>query len=245
MDNAERRHATQDPIPLHDSRYTFHAHILPDRYILYDVEHRLSDCMREKMSIADLLRRTIEKLEVADTRNEELKTQVSSLTKELEAMKDQLRESERRRRKTTRLLNETVSELHGANKFLTKTEALSETDVISKVDILNAEVMQTSATIADALGELDREKELEIINVDERSFNRRALGNVLIQYLEREGTSINPMSVQLALQFCLAEACYVVVESWRPGKWRGEDLLFEVYASMKRIGQPSLTHWQS
>ncbi|KAG6889544.1 hypothetical protein C0992_004804 [Termitomyces sp. T32_za158] len=240
-DNTERRDAIQDHSLPYDSRHTFSTHIIPDRYIPSDVEKRLSDCKREKKSIAESLSQTKEKLRVADTRNEELETQVKSLTEELGEIKDRLREAENRRRKTARLLKETASELHGANQFITKTEAMSEMDVVNMVDDLNAEIMQTSASIADALGELSRRKEPEsTVNADERDFNQRALGNALIRYLESEEPSINPMSVQLALQFCLAETCYVVIESWRPGKWIGEDFLFEIYASMKRTGQFSL-----
>ncbi|KAG6888216.1 hypothetical protein C0995_009751 [Termitomyces sp. Mi166 len=249
MDNTDNRYATQDSTPPYDSRHTFHAHTFPDRHICSDVERRLSDCMKEKSSIADLLGQTVEKLEAANTRNEELEAQVRSLTEKLEAAREQLEETESRRRKTARLLQETVSELHGANYYLTKVDAMSETDVVDMVDTLNAEIMQTSALIADALGEsrLSRGKEPEsVVDVDERNFNRRALGSALIQYLECEGQSIDPMAVQLALQFCLVETCYVVVESWRPGKWGGEEMLFEIYASMKRTEiQPVFGRWRA
>ncbi|KAH0588434.1 hypothetical protein H2248_004282 [Termitomyces sp. 'cryptogamus'] len=236
-DNTERGYATEGPGP-DDSRYMFHTQNLPDRTTRSDLEKKLSNCMKEKRDIADFLSQTVAKLQIASRRNEELEAQVQSLAEELETMKGQLQEAESRRRKIARLLHETAAELHGANHFLTKVDAMSEADVVNMVDILNAEIMQTSALIADELGELTRGKEPEsIADAEKRDFNRRALGNALIQYLEREGQSIDPMSVQLALQFCLAETCYVVVESWRPGKWKGEEMLFEIYASMKRTGQ--------
>ncbi|KAG6840362.1 hypothetical protein C0991_007178 [Blastosporella zonata] len=240
VDDTERKSA----LP-YDTRHMFHD-VIPERRVRSEAEKRLSICMKEKKHISERLIQTEEKLEGSNRKNEELEAEVQRLADDLAALKDMFRDSESRRRKTARLLQETAAELHGVNYYLTKTDALSDTDVVDVVDKLNAEIMQTSALMADDLEKIAREKEPEgIANTNERLFNRRALGDAMIHYLEADG-QVDSMAIQLALQFCIAETCYVVVESWQPGDWRGDVVFNNVYASLKRtVIQPVFGRWRA
>ncbi|KAG6816741.1 hypothetical protein H0H87_003330 [Tephrocybe sp. NHM501043] len=244
VDHTERRDA-HDPALPYDSRHMFHDTI-PDRRIRSEAERKLSQCMKEKKAVSEKLQITVEKLDVSERRNQELEEEVKSLMERLKLMKGQLHETESRRRRTARLFQDTASELHGTKYFLTKADAASDIDVVDLVDNLNAEIMQTSALMADALGDVAREKEPESTAAsNERLFNRRALGDAMIHCLEVDG-KIDPMAIQLALQFCIVETCYVIVESWRPGDWRGDDALNQIYASLKKtVIQPVFGRWRS
>ncbi|KAG6918258.1 hypothetical protein DXG01_015632 [Tephrocybe rancida] len=238
------------PLP-YDSRHMYHDPTPPpaERRIRSEAERKLAECMKEKKSIAAVLGQTVEKLEASERRNEELGAEVERLAGALEALKGQFHDAEGRRRRTARTLQETAEELHATNLFLTKMDKVSDADVVDVVDNLNAEIMQTSALMADALGGLNtgREKEPEDASSNnERLFNRRALGGAMIEYLEQEGQIIDLMAVQLALQFCIAEACYVVVESWRPGDWRADGILYDIYTSLKRtVHQSVFGRWRA
>ncbi|GLB37871.1 hypothetical protein LshimejAT787_0409220 [Lyophyllum shimeji] len=214
-----------------------------------NAERLLAQCERDKESISETLKGTIAKLMASESRGRELEEEVRRLHDELKSTKKDLRQAEERRRdaerrqceaeahyeQTARLLEETTAELKGATLFLTKTDALSSADVAAMIDGLNAEIKQLAAFMADTLDERGTGREMHTpVNSNERVSNIRNVGEPLVQFLRDNRTQrLDPMAVQISLQLCLADACFMVVESWQPGNWRADDALWDVYSSIK------------
>ncbi|KAF5374655.1 hypothetical protein D9615_009000 [Tricholomella constricta] len=215
-----------------DSRRTVERN---DRHPL-DLERRLTASEKEKQNISEQLQRTITRLESSEQRNRDLEERIGRLSDELKAKESQLRQSEARYQTTAQILDETASELKTANLFLTKTDSISTADGVAMVDALNAEIMQLAAFMADMLEDKGRGQEKEQqAKTEDRKFNLQALGEPLVQILRQNTTqNLDPMIIQISLQLCLAETCAVVVGSWSPGLWNGEDILWKIYSSLKR-----------
>ncbi|KAG6809085.1 hypothetical protein H0H92_001680 [Tricholoma furcatifolium] len=245
VDYAAQRYTPRNSALPYDDRHIYHEAISDSRARHDEMETRLLDCQREKKETLDLLEKTTEKLEEEKQRNEELEADVKRLAGELATIKEQLSDSESRRRKSARALQESTANLQGMSFFLTKMDTMSEADVVAILDNLNVEIMQTSVLMANTLERIPRRHSPEP-KTNERLFNRRALGKALVPYLEDVERAIDPMAIQLALQFCYAETCYVVIESWTPGDWRGDDTLKEIYASLKKtVFQTVAIKWRS
>ncbi|KAF8058646.1 hypothetical protein FPV67DRAFT_1455180 [Lyophyllum atratum] len=212
------------------------------------VERKLALCQKEKQNISQDLQRMIERLEASERRNQDLEAQLARVAEELKVTKSQLDHSEVRQLQTARLLDEKAAELKGANIFLTKADAMSSADVIAMVDGLNAEIMQLAAVMADALHDMGRSKESEVqAETKERRSNLRVVGKPLVQFLLDSRTPhLDPVAVQISLQLCLADTCVVILDSWRPGDWRGEDILWELYSSIKTsVVQSVVGRWRA
>ncbi|KAG5644290.1 hypothetical protein DXG03_008708 [Asterophora parasitica] len=209
---------------------------------------KLAVCEKEKREIFDQLRRTITKLELSEQRTRDLEAQVGRLSEELKVKDTKLRQTEGQYQTTIRILEETALELKGANLFLTKEDTISSADVISMVDDVNAEIMHIAAFMAEMLDDRGRGQERERQGkTAERKFNLQAMGEPLVQLLRQSTTqSLDPMTIQIALQLSLAETCAIIVGSWFPGVWKGEDVLWKVYSSLKKsAAQAVIGRWRA
>jgi hypothetical protein len=180
-------------------------------------------------------------LKDAQRRNLDLEERNRHLTNQLAALSIQLHGVEIEQRHTLQLLEAKTSELRGAETFLARGESLSDTEVITMVDGLNAEILQVAAFMADRLCDAKRDK--NIANEEARGAHEdavRSVGELVVRNLKsRPGQPMSDddyMGLQIALQICLVYSCSRIVDSWIPGFWREGKFLTAIYSQITERG---------
>lgn len=181
-------------------------------------------------------------LKEAQRRNRDLEERNKHLTNQVTALSTQLQGAEAQHQQTLQLLEAQRSELKGARAFLTKEDTLSGADVIAMVDVLNAEILQTAAFMADSLNGTGRD--VNALAEEAKWAHDRAIrivGDHMVHILKsrlfQPKSDDDSMELQIALQVCLVYSCISIVESWWPGYWREGDMLSALYSQIIEKGQ--------
>ena len=138
---------------------------------------------------------------------------------------------------TLALLEICTQELKGAQSFSTKADGLSGAEVISMIEGLNSEILQTAAFIADsfAFGNARTEEEKQ-----KAAYGRvkDLLGDKMTKNLTTVRHSDDPMLVQIALQSCFIWCSKHVIETWffEKDRW-SHQLLSSVYDKVRQAGE--------
>jgi hypothetical protein len=141
---------------------------------------------------------------------------------------------------TRTLLEARILELKGAQSFLTTADALSEAEVSSMVDALNAEIFQAAASMADSF-------EFEIVKGDAgealtttRRKTEEVLGPRMLKLLKllsslrhREDLLV----VQIALQAWVTKFGRQVITVWHSDVLKEQSFLEKVYSQTRGAGK--------
>ncbi|PFH47368.1 hypothetical protein AMATHDRAFT_67867 [Amanita thiersii Skay4041] len=148
---------------------------------------------------------------------EKLKEQVRAREEQGQAWKRELDTTKDKYKQTQDLLNTRSSELKAAQTFLMTTDKLSNVDVIKLVEALNAEILQTSALVADAFqfeakAENGYEVSEELDEVLERA--TEIVGRRMVRLLTSAEHKEDPILVQIAIQAGLCAYAHWIISSW-------------------------------
>ena len=172
----------------------------------------------------------------------ELQSKNRRLEEEVRSLKEKFRSSEDKNSQTTTLLQSRTADLRAAEAFLTTANQYSGSDIINMVQILNAEIFQAAAYMAELLEdpstvatEEDRKRMLQKYS---RSLEeaRQEIGENLFGYCAERGAKIRsePLPLQLALQSLFSRWCAVGINRFSRGAFNGD--LLRLYQEIQKSG---------
>jgi len=130
-------------------------------------------------------------------------------------------------------------ELLGAQVFLTKADHLSISDVKDKVNTLNDENFQASASLGDALVHSKYEsakEEWDAAFAEACRTVSEPLTRALVEETQKPELEVNPLLVQVVLEMYLVSFCTSKIESWFPGTRDTSDFLASIYTEIRQSG---------
>ncbi|KDR69816.1 hypothetical protein GALMADRAFT_230475 [Galerina marginata CBS 339.88] len=145
------------------------------------------------------------------------------------------------------LLGVRTAELKGAQAFLTKADQLSGADVIKLVEELNAEIMQTAATMAEEL--VIEQKKVEVEENEQESdemteaYTRteEIVGPRMAELLKSSEHHEDPILIQIALQASMSAYTHWIVSSWCFESPEDEHMLSEIYARVREAEEQAVS----
>ncbi|KAK0471589.1 hypothetical protein IW261DRAFT_1511448 [Armillaria novae-zelandiae] len=164
--------------------------------------------------------------------NVKLRIELSTVQKQLEARDKELRGLQD-------LLGVRTRELQDARTFLDTADLVSGEDIISMAEVLNAEIFQTAAYMADSsvLGAKCRLVDTEEIN--------RWLGADFVEMLRSgKNTETRVQCLQVALQASLVRSCMATIAMWHPNSTIDEPLR-QLYSKIQQTSlAPVAGRWR-
>ncbi|KAG9312277.1 hypothetical protein JVU11DRAFT_7582 [Chiua virens] len=161
-----------------------------------------------------------------------LRRQLETKDAELKNLRNELQHSQTKHDELTTLLEARTRELKAAQVYLTKADTLSGAEVISLVDALNVEILQTSAFISDSF-DFARPP----VHPDEmkEASNRitELMGSTLTNLLSSVLHSEDPLLVQIALQGATVEFSRWIMMTWDFDGLQAEQPLAEIYNDIR------------
>ena len=131
-------------------------------------------------------------------------------------------------------------ELLASQVFLRKADLLSISTVKDKMNALNDENFQASASLGDALVyskyELTKE-EWEAAFAQVCRTVSEPLAHALRKETQKPEPEVNPLLVQVVLEMYLVHFCSSLIESWFPGNRETSDFLDTIYSEIRRTGE--------
>ena len=203
------------------------------------------------------LHRTCSELDSENRRN---KNTIRSLQHENTDMGRELQEyknlsSENRRNKDTiqsleRELQvyKNPSYVRGAQVFLTKADLLSISDVKYKVNALNGENFQASASLGDSLVHFRWELvkgEREAAFAEVCKTVSEPVARALVKETQKPEPEVNPLLVQVVLEMYFVYFCSSKIDSWFPGTPETSDFLTTIYSEIRRTGEFIIVRYRS
>jgi DNA repair exonuclease SbcCD ATPase subunit len=183
-----------------------------------DVESRNQKLDRRDAQIRTL-QQEIERPSARNSRTLEAKVQETESAlalsrRDLEIANNQLNAVSDQMAQLSSLLKDRTFELKGAQSFLTTADTSSGADVISMLQRLNSEILQSAAYMAESmvdafpfqLGRLRDEDACEVV--------RRSLGSLIAHYLATKKHKNDPLLIQIAFQTSFVQILKYVIGSW-------------------------------
>ncbi|KAF8805146.1 hypothetical protein BYT27DRAFT_7339743 [Phlegmacium glaucopus] len=140
-------------------------------------------------------------------------------------------------------------ELHGAQVFLTKADALSISEVGEKVTALNEEIFQAAATLGEALIHQRHElppEDLDAAAAESQHIVGNTISNILISQAQRPEPVMNPLLVQVVLQIFMVNFCVSKIQSWYPSDVNIEAFLDAIYSEIRSSEEQAVSgRWRA
>lgn len=201
---------------------------------------KLKQALRQEQDAKVGAHRTLEKEKKEGERARGAHQQeVGTLKQQLEAKKaetaearGELQRSQSKLTEVTTLLETRTRELKGAQVFLTTADAVSGAEVISHVDALNAEILQTCAFISDSF---DFARKPEHADEIKEGCTRISdlMGNSMTHLLSTVQHTADPLLVQIALQGATVEFSRWIIMTWDFDGLQAEQQLSEIYNDIR------------
>jgi len=137
-------------------------------------------------------------------------------------------------------------ELIGAQVFLKKADLLTVSDVKDKVNALNGENFQASASLGESLVHVKYElakEEWEAAFAEVCRTVSEPLARALVKEAQKPEPEVNPLLVQVVLEMYLVHFCSSMIESWFPGNRETSDFLTTIYNEIRRAGEFIVVHY--
>ena len=138
-------------------------------------------------------------------------------------------------------------ELIGTQVFLTKADLLSISDVKDKVNALNDEKFQASASLGDSLVHFKYElakEEKEAAYAEVCRTMSEPLARALTKETQKPEPEVNPLLVQVVLEIYLVHFCSSMIASWFPGNLETSDFLTTMYSEIRRTGESIIVRYR-
>ncbi|KAH0829015.1 hypothetical protein J3R83DRAFT_2468 [Lanmaoa asiatica] len=161
-----------------------------------------------------------------------LRRQLESRDAELKNLRNELQHSQTKHDELTTLLEARTRELKGAQVYLTKADTLSGAEVISLVDALNTEILQTSAFISDSF-DFTRQPAYADEMKEASTRISELMGSTLTHLLSTVLHGEDPLLVQIALQGATVEFSRWIIMTWDFDGLQAEQPLAEIYNDIR------------
>ncbi|KAG6334777.1 hypothetical protein ID866_4310 [Astraeus odoratus] len=161
-----------------------------------------------------------------------LKRQLEVKKSEIAGAKNDLQRSQAKLDDVTALLETRSRELKSAQVFLTTADTHSGAEVISLIDALNAEILQTCAFIADSF-EFARKPEHATEIKEGCTRISELMGPTMTHLLSTIQHGADPLLVQVALQGATAEFSRWIIMTWDFDGLQAEQPLAEIYHDVR------------
>ncbi|KAF8632453.1 hypothetical protein AX15_001887 [Amanita polypyramis BW_CC] len=169
------------------------------------------------------IREFIQGTELLEDQNNFLKDQLKRQTDEMKALKSQAYDSSSN---ITRFLSIGVA----------KSSKSIEQELVTLLDILNSEVYQAAACLADLLESRSQPSIKATGRAAEEVRVTKMLGKGMTEVLRSKASlraDFEPLIVQVALQMCMNHCCARIIESWCPGMWNYNDFLSTLFTNIQ------------
>jgi predicted RNase H-like nuclease (RuvC/YqgF family) len=146
---------------------------------------------------------------------QETESELASTRHALDVAKNQLKVVSEQKAQLHTLLDDRTFELKGAQSFLTTADASSNADVISMLQRLNAEVLQSAAYMAESMVDtFSFESDGVVRNENAYAVVTGLFGQSLAHYLGTKKHKDDPLLIQIAFQSCFVQFLEFVICSW-------------------------------
>lgn len=175
--------------------------------------------------------------------NKTLSQRTSVLGGQRERLAAELHTTKTEHKHATELLEMRTAELKGAEMFLTKTDLLSNVEVVSLLENLNSEIMQIAASMTEELP--IEEKRIDLEGKEQESDEMRdayaraedTVGPRMAELLKLSEHHEDPILVQLAVQASMTAYTHWIISSWVFETPEDEHMLSEIYARVREAGK--------
>lgn len=161
-----------------------------------------------------------------------LKGQLDVRKAEVAEARNELQRSQSKLAEVTTLLETRSRELKGAQVFLTTADAVSGAEVISLIDALNAEILQTSAFISDSFDFARKPEHADEIKEGCARISD-LMGPSMTRLLSTVQHTADPLLVQIALQGAIVEFSRWIIMTWDFDGLQAEQQLSEIYNDIR------------
>lgn len=210
--------------------------------------HKANNILRDEK--AALLERESSARREAATRERETQHRLTEIQAknrrqedEIRALKERLQYADEKNMQTTNLLQVRTADLKGAETFLTTADQFAGSDIISMVDILNAEIFQAAAFMAELLedpamraNEDERKKSMQkyVRGLEDA---QHETGDGLFAYFLEKGGAVraDPLPLQLAFQSLFSRWCAFMIHRFSGSGFHGD--LAKLYGEIQDSGQ--------
>ena len=197
----------------------------------------------EKAGVLRSLRQEEDEKGRALSQNQRLTTDLNGLRRQLESrdvelknVRNELQHTQTKHDELSTLLEARTRELKGAQVYLTKADTLSGAEVISLVEALNVEILQTCAFISDSF---DFTRQLASADEIKEAGSRisELMGSTLTNLLGTVSHTDDPLLVQIALQGATVEFSRWIIMTWDFDGLQAEQPLAEIYNDIRETGE--------
>lgn len=182
---------------------------------------RLQDELSKKNSENDKLRQEMEHLKGStnmsrslEAKLQETESMLASTRHTLDTATNRLKAMSEQKAQLHTLLNDRTFELKGAQSFLTTADASSGADVISMLQKLNAEVLQSAAYMAESMVDTFSFGSGGVKNENAYAAVTGLFGQSLAHYLATKKHKDDPLLIQITFQSCFVQFFEFVICSW-------------------------------
>ncbi|KIJ10005.1 hypothetical protein PAXINDRAFT_31645, partial [Paxillus involutus ATCC 200175] len=149
----------------------------------------------------------------------ELRQRYDAQSKELKTARDESSALKREFNQISTLLEDRTSELKGAQSFLTTADAFSGSEVTNTLQRLNAEVLQSTAFMAESMVELfvPSMTKLDSKTDDQVAGGKRVsvlIGGAIVYFLGTKKHKDDPILIQIAFQAYLTYVLRWIAAAW-------------------------------
>jgi hypothetical protein len=210
---------------------------------------RMRDELNKKRSENDKLRQEMEHLKGStnmlrslEAKLQETESMLASTRHTLDTTTNELKAMSEQNAQLHTLLNDRTFELKGAQSFLTTADASSGADVISVLQKLNAEVLQSAAYMAESMVDTFSFESGGVRNQNAHAAVTGLFGQSLAHYLATKKHKDDPLLIQITFQSCFVQFLGFVICSWT---LPGDDvnrMFANTYERMRRGGECKQHH---
>ncbi|KIK43055.1 hypothetical protein CY34DRAFT_804218 [Suillus luteus UH-Slu-Lm8-n1] len=199
-------------------------------------EQWLNDELSKKKSENHSLRQEIEE-STSTSRSlgaklQETESVLASTRQALDAATNQLKAMSEQKAQLHTLLNDRTFELKGAQSFLTTADTSSGADVISMLQRLNAEVLQSAAYMAESMVDTFSFESGGVVRNEAYEVVTGLFGQSLAHYLATKKHKDDPLLIQITFQSCFIKFLEIVICSL---SLHGEDVNRVLCSTYERI----------
>ncbi|KAG8220565.1 hypothetical protein J3R82DRAFT_3298 [Butyriboletus roseoflavus] len=200
----------------------------------------------------EALRRELSNAKDSKRTTAELKQRLEIQNKELNSAREESSALKKEFNQLLTLLEDRTSELKGAQSFLTTADAFSGAEVTSTLQRLNAEVLQSTAFMAESMVELFlHDTTTQVSKTDEQlAACKRAsgtIGGVIVHFLGTKKHRDDPILIQIAFQAYLTYHLRWIACAWIIGGDEGHNRFIDaIYQSVhEKEAQAIAGRWRA
>lgn len=203
---------------------------------------KLDESVREN----DSLRRELYNMKESSRVVAELKQRLDIQNKELRTAREESSALKKEFNQLATLLEDRTSELKGAQSFLTTADAFSGVEVTNTLHRLNAEVLQSTAFMAESMVEMFfHETTSQVSKTDEQLAACKrasaAIGGAIVHFLGAKKHGEDPILIQIAFQAYLTYRLRWIASAWIIGGDENYNQFIDaIYQSVHEKGERSL-----